>query len=264
MGSVGLNSPRLGAFQSNIFPRGLDLGRTVIMQDIGTFRADTSAVFEAGMLVAQDANGNIVKCVGRPVLGVAKWNKCLAYTAAIMDEPISFPTSGSTISLKHPNISNIQVRSAANYGGTLYADPAHYTVASAVNGTLTHSGGGSTIPVATTVYALYTYELSSRDLDFQGRNFWNFTDDVSVADNRITVITDASILFTTMYDTSRVYTLTGTGKNLYCAGAVTALKAGLFTNDPAEGEFVGHVIQVPSADDPFLGVRIGGNPVAVP
>jgi hypothetical protein len=181
-----------------------------------------------------------------------------------MDERVSFPTSGSTISLKHPNISNLMIRSAANYGGSPYGDPADYTIASAPNGTITHSGGGSGIPVATTVYAMYTYELSSRDLDFQGRNFWNTTDEVSIADSRVTVITDASILFTSMYDTSKVYTMTGVGKNLYAAGGVTAALAGLFTNDSAEGEFVGHVIQVPTADDPFLGVRLGGSPVEVP
>lgn len=260
MGSVGLTSPRLGSFQSDIFPRGLDLGRSVILQDIGTFRAAVSATFEAGMLVGQDANGEIVKCVGRPVFGVAKWNKALIYTGAIMDETISFATATATVALRHPNISNFQLRSLANYAGALYATPGDYTL-NTTNGTVTRV---ATIPLSTTVYATYTYELSSRDLDFQGRNFWNFTDDSSIADNRITVITDASILFTSMYDTSRVYTLTGTGKNLYCAGAVTAALAGLFTNDVAEGEFVGHVIQVPNADDPFLGVRLGGNPVQVP
>jgi hypothetical protein len=233
------------------------------LQDIGTFRAAVAATFESGMLVAQDANGEIIKCVGKPVLGVAKWNKTLTYTAASVDEAVSFAVSGATATLKHPNVSNFQLRSAKNLGGSLYSGATDYTLTT-VNGTVLHlPAPGGTIPVATTVYATYTYELSSRDIDFQGRNFWNQLDEVSVADNRITVITDASILFTSMYDTSRVYTLTGTGKNLYCGGGVTAALAGLFTNDAAEGEFVGHVIQVPSADDPFLGVRLGGDPVKV-
>jgi hypothetical protein len=112
------------------------------------------------------------------------------------------------------------------------------------------------------VYATYTYQLAERDLDFQGRNFWNFTDDVTIQDGRITVITDAAVLFTSMYDTSRDdYSLIGAGKNLYCGGGVTAALAGLFTTDSAEGEFVGCVLQVPTSDDPFLGVRLGGDPV---
>lgn len=261
MGSQGLNSPRLGAFQSDIYPRGLDLGRCVILQDIGVFRAADAADFEAGMLLDQDTDGNLIKAVSKSVLGVAKWNKTNVYTAPAVDEEISFATSGATVNLDHSNISNFQLRDTADFGGSAYASPADYTI-SAVNGTVTHAGGGSSIPLATTVYASYTYELSSRELEFQGRNFFNFTDDVSIADNRITVITDASVLFLSQYDSSRVYTLTGTPKNLYCGGVTPAL-AGLFTNDPSEGDFVGHVIQVPRADDPFLGVRLGGDPVVV-
>jgi len=262
MGAVGLNSPRLGAFQSDIFPRGLDLGRCVILQDTGIWSAAEAASFEAGMLVAQDADGYIVAAAGRPVLGVAKWNKVNTYKGSAVDEVVSFPLANATVNLKHSNVSNLQVRDAMDFGGTAYTVTTDYTV-SAVNGTITQVGAG-TIPVATPVYVSYTYELSQRELEFQGRNFFNFTDDVSIADGKITVITDASILFTSAFDTAQVYSLVGTGKNLYCAGGVTAALAGLFTTDSAEGEFVGHVIQVPSADDPFLGVRLGGDPVVVP
>lgn len=261
MGAVGLDSPRLGAFQSDIFPRGLDLGRSVILQDTGIWRAADAADFEAGMLVAQDADGNIVKCDGSPVLGVAKWNKTTLWKATTVDEPVSFPSSGAAVGLKKPNVSNFQLRDTTDFGGSAYAAPGDYTL-NATNGTLTHAGGGSSIPVATTVWASYTFELSQKDLEFQGRNFFNFQDDVSIADGRITVITDASLLFTTQYDTSQVYTLTGATKNLYCGGATGGLE-GLFTSDSGEGEFVGHVVQVPTADDPFLGVRLGGDPVEI-
>jgi hypothetical protein len=261
MGAVGLNSPRLGAFQSDIFPRGLDLGRSVILQDVGVWKAAEAADFEAGMLVAHDAAGEVVKCTSKPVLGVAKWNKTNVYKAVNVDEPISFPASGDTVNLKKPNVSNLQIQDLPDLAGTPYTLTTDYTV-SAANGTVTHAGGGSSIPVATTVYVTYTFELSSSDFDFQGRNFFNFLDDVTIADGRITVITDATILYTTQYDTAQVYTLTGVTKNLYCGGATPAL-AGLFTSDSGEGDFVGHVIQLPSADDPFLGVRLGGDPVIV-
>ena len=262
MGSVGLNSPRLGAFQNAVFPRGLDLGRCVILQDIGVFRADPASYFEAGSLVAQDASGNIVPCAGKSVFGVAKWNKALTYTGAQIDEPISFALATSTVLLKHSNVTQFQLRSAVGLGGVQYVSTTDYTL-TGTNGAIQRINPGATpIPLATTVYATYTYQLSSADLDFQGRNFWNFTDDVTIQDGKITVITDASVLFTSMYDTIRQdYALTGAGKNLYCGGGVTAALKGLFTTDSAEGEFVGHVIQVPTADDPFLGVRLGGDPV---
>lgn len=262
MGAVGLDSPRLGAFQSDIFPRGLDLNRSVILQDTGIWRAADGADFEAGMLVGQDADGNIEKCTSRPVLGVAKWNKTSLWNATVVDEPVSFASSGDTVTLNHPNVSNFQLRDTQDFSGTQYTGGGTDYTLNATNGTVTHDGGGS-IPTGTTVYATYTYELSQRDLDFQGRNFFNFQDDVSIADGRITVITDASVLFTSQYDTSQVYTLTGATKNLYCGGNTAAL-AGLFTSDDAEGEFVGHTIQVPTASDPFLGVRLGGDPVEQP
>ncbi len=264
MGSVGLASPRLGAFNSDIYPRGLDLGRCVILQDIGVFRADDSATFQAGMLVAQNAAGNIIKAVSKPVLGVAKWNKATTLTAAVVDEQLTWAVAATTVLLAHQNVSNFQLRSAANLGGSAYTGAGGDYTLTASSGAVLHvaAGGGGTIPLATTVYATYTYDLSTRELDFQGRNFWNYTDDVSIADGRITVITDASILFTSQYDTSRVYDLTTTAKNLYCGGNTSAL-AGLFTNDSGEGAFVGHVIQLPTADDPFLGVRLGGDPVIV-
>jgi hypothetical protein len=261
MGSVALNSPRLGAFQNNVFPRGLDLGRCVIIQDLGIYRAADAAAFEQGMLVSQDAAGDLIKCVSKPVLGVAKWNKAAVYTAAVIDEAIAFPTAASTVNLRHPTIKNVRVQSAANYGGSPYTVTTDYTV-NTTNGTITQVALGG-IPLATTVYVSYTYDLTSRDLDFHGRNFFNYTDDVSISDSRVTVITDASFLFTSQYDTNRsTYALTGTGKNLYCGGNTTAL-AGMFTNDSGEGAFVGHVIQLPTADDPFLGVRLGGDPVIV-
>lgn len=260
MGAVGLNSPRLGSFQSDIYPRGLDLGRCVILQDTGIWTAADAAAFEAGMLVAQDDNAEIIAAVSGPVLGVAKWNKASAYKAAVVDEPILFEAADQTVNLKHGNVSNLQVQDLPGLAGTPYTLTTDYTW-SGPNGTVTQVAAGA-IPIDTTVYVTYTWELTNSDLQFQGRNFFNFTDDVTIADRKITVITDATILFTTAYDTAQVYSLTGATKNLYCGGATPAL-AGLFTSDPAEGEFVGHVIQIPSADDPFLGVRMGGDPVAV-
>lgn len=258
MGTQGLTSPRLAAFQSDVFPRGLDLGRSVVLQDIGVFKAAEAETFEAGMLVGLNASQEIIKCVGAAVLGVAKWNKVNTYTAPVIDEEVSFPTANSTVNLKHANVSNVVVRATANQGSP-YTVTTDYTV-NAVNGTLTHVGAGA-IPVATTVFVSYTYQLTAADLDFQGRNFFNFTDDVSIADGRITVVTDSAMLFTAQYDVSRTYGLTGTASNLFCGGGVTAALAGLFTNDSGEGDYVGSVIQLPTADDPFLGVRLGGDPV---
>lgn len=260
MGSVGLSSAGLAAFNGTVFKRGLDLGRCVVQEDLGFYTANTTASFEQGSLVSQDANGFIVPATGKAVLGVAKWNKTNVFTSVSVDEPIAFAAATSTVNLLHPAASNLVVRSATGETGTTYVITTDYTV-SLTNGTVTHVSGGA-IPLATTVYVTYTWQLQSADLDFEGRNFWNMTDDVSIANSRVTVITEATVLFTSCYDSSRAYTLTGTGKNLYCGGATSAL-AGLFTNNSSEGDFVGHVIQLPSANDPFLGVRLKRDPTPV-
>lgn len=257
MGSLG-NTARLAAFTGDVFPRGLDLGRCVIEKDLGVFKAADAASFEQGMLVAQDASGNIVLADSVNVLGVAKWNKSSTYSAAVVDEPITFAAANGVVNLKHASVSNLQVRSAVAFGGSAYTLTTDYTV-SATNGTVTQVSAGA-LPVATTVFVSYTYQLLPSDLDFQGRNFYNFTDDVTVSDGRITIIM-GGVIFTTQYDTGKVYTTTGVTSNLYCGGNTNG-QEGLFTSTSTGAELVGHVIQVPSANDPFLGVRLSGIPVA--
>jgi hypothetical protein len=131
---------------------------------------------------------------------------------------------------------------------------------SATNGTVTRNGAGA-IGSGDTVYVTYTYLLSTAQLlQNQGQNFWNNLDEVAQHDNRVTVITSAEMLFTCQYDTTRTYTLTSTGSNLYAS--TTVGKEGLFTNDSSgSAVFVGRVIQVPTASDPFLGLRLVKNPV---
>src|SRR3990172_7859190 len=239
---------RLESFPSANFPfsNGLDLGRTIIGRAGGFYEADPTAEFRAGMLVARNASGLIIPCAGVKPMGVAKWNKSLFLKAPVVGEAVVLP--GVTAhNLKHANVENVRVTSLA---GAPYADPGDYS-ANTTNGTITRNGAG-TIADGETVLVTYTFELSQRDLDFQGRNFFNFVDDVSVNQNRITVINDWSLVFTTQYDTAITYTV---NEALYAAGGVTAALAGLFTTDIAEGPYVGNVAQVPTATDPFLGVE---------
>lgn len=255
MGSLTGNAGALAAFTGQPFPNGLDLGRCVILQDLGIFVADPAASFKAGQMVNKGANGIGVPSDGKGILGVAKWNKVSTLTSVAVDEEVVL-TGTAAQALKHGNVSNVKV--AKKTDGTAYTVTTHYTV-SAANGTVTRVAVGGGPADGEHVLVSYTYDISSQMLDFQGRNFWNFLDDVTIQDGHITVIVDWSILFTTQYDTAQVYTLTGTGSNLYCGA--TSL-AGLFTNQSG-GDFVGRVLQVPSATDPYLGVVFGGTPVVV-
>jgi hypothetical protein len=260
MGSFGFgNNADLGAFMNRVFPEGLDLGRCQIKEALGVYVADPTDTFRAGMLVARNSSGLVVKSNGLDVLGVAKWNHTSAMLSAAVDEAVVL-TGTTPSNLKRGNVSNVRVASGIKGTGTVYVEGTDYTVNTA-NGTVTRTAA-SAIPSGSTNYVTYTFQIPESDLlQLQGKNFWNSLDEVSMADNRVTVITDAELLYTTQYDTSKVYSLTGSNSNLYAATA--AGKEGLFTSDPSgSAKFVGRVFQVPTAADPFLGLRLIKNPVA--
>lgn len=257
MGSVGLgNTAPLGSFMNRVFPEGLDLGRCQIAEALGVWVADPANTFRAGSLVMQNSSGLIVPTDGVNVLGVAKWNHATSMLAAVVDEAIVL-TATTASNLKHGTVTNLRVASAVLGGGTVYTITTDYTV-SAANGTVTRNGGGA-IPSGATVYVSYTFQVAPLDLlQIQGQNFWNNLDEVSQADSRCTVITSAGLIYTTQYDTTDTFALTGATSNLY---ASTTLP-GLFTTKTAgSAKFVGRVFQVPTAADPFLGLRLMNSPL---
>lgn len=253
MGSVNGNPAALGAFVNRIHPEGLDLGRCQIKEALGVFVADPAATFRAGMIVMRNASGLVVPSNGLDVLGVAKWNHALTLVAVAVDEAIVL-TATDTIPLKRGNVSNVRVASAKEGAGTTYVVTTDYTV-SLANGTVTRVGAG-TIAAGATVYVSYTYAITEAELlQTQGKNFWNTLDEVSINEGRITVITDAELIYTSQYDTSVAYSITGANSNLYASTA--AGKEGLLTTSSAgSAKFVGRVFQVPTAADPFLGLRL--------
>lgn len=263
MGSptVGGNEARQEAFLGDAFKSGLDLTRSKIMANPGVFVAEETAQIHQGMLVSRDANGFIVVALGEDVFGVSKWHKLSTRRAIVVDEE-SVVAYGATVNLDHGNVANLVVRASAGQTGAVIPDTNNYTL-SAANGTLTWNNPptGVNAPAnGATVFVTYNFLMTDGDLQFQGSNFFNRQDDVAgLTDGRLAVImpVGGTILWTTQYDSSRTYALTGTASNLYSAGGVTAALAGLFTNDAGEGRFVGKCYQLPTATDPFLGVQFG-------
>lgn len=244
MGSLNTDAGRLAAFTGQPYPNGLDLGRCVIMQDLGVFLADPAATFRQGQLVTKGTAG-ITAANKTNAIGVAKWNKATSLKGVVVDEAVVL-TGATASNLKFANVSNLRVQSAAAGGGSTFTLTTDYTV-NATNGQVTRAGAG--ITSGATVYISYTYDMTDSQFDFQGRNFWNFLDDSTIQDGRITVITDWSILFTSQYDTTINYTV---GTALYSSAT------GLWTTDSTGGAIqLGRVLQAPSAADPFLGVIYG-------
>lgn len=251
MGSIG-NTGRLGAFQSDVFASGLDLGRSEINRDLGVFKAADSATILQGQMVSLDANQELVLADATEVFGVAKWNKAQLGTSVNYDEA-SIVAYGQTVNLARGNVSNLVVRAAPN-GGAAIPALNNYTL-SAANGTLTWDNPptGTNAPAdGATVYVSYTFALTTNDYRFQGLNFFNTLDDVTISEGRLTIVQGPALIFTTQYTNVEATPFT-VNAPLYCGGA-NAGEEGLFTTDSSSADFVGHVVQVPTADDPYLGV----------
>ena len=259
MGTLISSPTAVAAFDSQIHKKGLDLNRCVILRDLGTEVVGPSATVRAGMLVTRDNSGYIQPATGADVYGVAKWGKDTFGVAVKVDEPVVL--NGTTVTnLARANVSNVTVRSAANMAGTVYVSATDYTL-NATNGTVVRIALGA-IADGATVYVTYTYALTDADYTFDGRYWQNQPQDrTAYQEGRITIITDWARLFTaewvtgdgTADDANSTYTIAGTPSKLYCSST------GKFTN--ASGtDFVGRVYQVPTAQDPYMGVTIGGNP----
>ena len=209
----------------------------------------------------KDSTGLIVPSNGLDVTGVAKWNHTSTMYSVSVDEA-QVLTGTTATNLNNALISNLKVTPSAAYTGSAYTGGGTDYSENDTNGTVTRVNGGA-ITSGATVYCTYTYQIPAANLiSVQGQNFWNNNDEVSMANGRVTVITDATILFTSQYDTSVTFSTSGSGSDLYAAGATTAAKAGLFTNSNANSQqYVGRCLQVPTATDPYLGVFLARTPV---
>ena len=248
MGSIG-DTGRLGAFQSDVFPSGLDLGRSEIIRDLGVYRASDAATILQGQMVTLNASQELELADAIDVVGVAKWNKAQLGTSVIVGETATV-TLGGTTTLRQANVSNLIV---LDLGGTEIPLLNNYTL-NATNGVISWlaSPTGTNPPTDGQVVTInYTFALTAQDYRFQGLNFFNTLDDVTIAENRLTIIQGPATIFTTQYVTSDIFAV---GAPLYCGGD-TAGQEGLFTITSTNSELVGHVVQPPTADDPFLGLN---------
>lgn len=258
-------TPQMEAFQVSSRAIGIDRKRSVLKTDPGYYVVDPTTTIRAGMLVSLDANQRVTLCNGTNVLGFALYNKCNTQYAAIVGEYIQLNAAVAT-NLKHANIlcptgaaPGLGVRVAAAITGAAYTEdnPAHDYSVNYVNGTITRSVGTTTIPDGGYVYVNYMYPLTDADLDFEGRNFWNLVNDVDIQDGKITVAHDWATIFTTQYDPQKTYTVNA---KLY-AGATADGLDGLVTTDTT-GDYIGRCFQIPTASDPWLGLRFIGGEVS--
>lgn len=236
---------------------GLDLKRSQYIDDFGAYDANASATWRAGQIVNLNAAQEVIldagTIAGDSPFGVAKFDKTTAPYATVVGEYIQLNALVPT-ALAHANLFTGVRVATLPMTGTVYTEGGggDYTC-NYVNGTLVRVGGG--IADGEYVYVNYMYALTAADINREGRNFWLSNDDVTIQDNRITVITGRATLFTSQYDPSETYAVNDV---LYAGEQATNLMGGYFTIAVTSGHVVGKVFQIPTADDPYLGVTFTG------
>ena len=242
------------AFRIDTIASGFDHQRSQFIQAFGDYVANSATTFQAGMLVDMNTSNEIIRSVGSAPFGWVKYNKNTALFGSIVGEYIQLNGVVAT-SLAHANLraavgSAAGVRVASALTGSAFTEGAGSDyVVNYTNGTVVRTAG-STITDGAYVYVNYMYQLTAQELADQGHNFWNFEDDVTIQGGKVTVITGPCQIFTTAYDPSITYTVGAT----LTAGTTAEVLTGLVTVGGA-GATVGTVLQVPTADDPFLGIK---------
>jgi len=252
---MSLFSPRMEAFRVSSRAIGIDLMRSVYTRNLGIYVANAATTFRAGMLVQLNSSQEIIVSDGTEPFGFTKYNKVNTLYAAVVGERIQLNATTAT-NLAHANLwvpgASGGIRVTNDDRTVVYAETTDYTV-NYTNGQVTRVALGS-IGDGDYVRVDYQYQVTEAELKFEGRNFWNFINDVDQQGGKITVINDWSIIFTTQYDPSQTYAV----NDALNAGTSGNTKSGLVTKGGG-GAFIGNVFQVPTADDPFLGVRyVGG------
>lgn len=249
------------AYQVSPFSVGMDLNRSQIKEALGNYVVDTTTptTIRSGMLVQQNTSTQKIEvCTGAVPFGFAKYNRSTALYGMVVGEYIKLDDT-TVKALAHSNLldpgasSIFTVRVGAALTGAAYIQDTDFTCNEA-NGTIVRLGAG--IPNHSYVYVNYAFLLSTADQNIYGQNFWNSMDDAAYQGSRFTVVTDWATIFTTQYDPSATFTV---GALCY-AGRSSKAKSGLVCADSTEGQtVVGRCFQVPTANDPFLGVKyIGG------
>ena len=248
-------SARQEDFRIENFAHGLDHKRSVAQYAFGHYVAAEAATWESGMVVDLDASGNVIKSLGNGVpFGIAKFNKNTSKYAAVVGEYVQL-TGTTVVTLAHPLI-----RAAAGAiagvrvynGATTYVEAADYTM-NYTNGTIVRINPGATpIVSGSYVYVDYHYEVSATDLAREGFNFWNQVNDTTIQGNKCVVITGRSRVFTTQFSSADTFTVGCVVK----AGTAGEVLTGFVRNASGGGTAIGYCFQVPTSDDPYLGIDL--------
>ena len=220
------------------------------------YPVDTNAVIFAGMVafLAQNAAGVAVATTaasGTVPIGTFWKDSALTYVRSTIESGTFIVAN--TINLSKGNvISTGTVKVTNSAGTTTYTQGVDYTV-STTNGVVTRLTTGA-ITALQSVIIWYNYVLQQTNVYWDnvstsftaaGQNYDRQPDD-TLGSGKITVAEGDAKLYTDQYDVTRTYTLNAP---LYSNVASQWTTLAGYTNA------CGRVINVPTANDPFLGVQ---------
>lgn len=257
-------SAQMERFFVDDVPMGYDFGRSQPQHTFGHYLANTAASFRSGMLIQLNASQEVIVCDGTEPFGFARYDKTTTLYGTVVDEYIQLTALVAT-NLAHANLYDpsggaapstaVTVASATQGTGTVYTEGVgnDYNV-NVTNGTIVRDAA-STIVSGAYVYVTYMYQLTAAEIQRNGNSFTNSTDVVTQWGEKVSIATGPGIIFTTAYDPNVQYTM-----NLALhAGTTGNGLSGLVTVAAHGTAFIGNVFQIPSADDPYLGIKYVGS-----
>lgn len=262
-----INSTRRAATEFKTYPRGINDGTSNFnnARTSGIHQMNLAAQIRSGQMVARAADG-LVLATGLDVMGVMKHDMVSNSVAVEVLEQTVLSDAGVQLNRNRIVPGSLSVRVANNLTSAALVVTTNYTINNDT-GVLTRAADASTPADGSTVYVTYAWNLDASMYEFEGRPFHSEYGDAQPlsAEGRAVVIEGSFDLFTSEWEQSRVYNVSGAASNLYCNAN------GRFDSTATSGaggtagttQYVGKVIQLPTRDDIYLGLVFNPGPAAV-
>ncbi len=221
------------------------------------YDVDTNVNIWAGMVAFLTTSGGVVVATtaasGTVPIGTFWKDRAAGYVRNTI-ETGTFNAADQIAVSKGNFLNTVQVKVTNAAGTTAYTQGVDYSVNTA-SGVVTRLGGGA-IVASQSVVIWYMYSLTSTQVYWDnvstrwtaaGQNYDRQPDD-TLGSSKITIAEGDAKLYTDMYDATQTYTLNAALRSDSSSYWSTGAGAGY-------SSVCGRVIQVPTANNPFLGVQ---------
>lgn len=207
---------------------------------------DPNAVISAGMVAFLSQSGATVVATtaasGTVPIGTFWTDHNVSYVRTIVEEH-TFSAALGYIALNKGNVHGSKIKVTDETGTTVYTEGLDFSV-TAANGIVTNLGVG--IGATDSVVVWYEFSVQAAEMLWNGGTNYDRAPDDTQGSGKITVVEGDAKLYTDQFDVEQTYTLNA---------ALTWDANSMWTPAGLGDTVCGRVIQVPTPDDPFLGVQ---------